>query len=147
VACGHRRCLVRRQYQPAGKCRQTPLITIPGKTRVQAEIDNVQNYFNSFYKNNPPEPNANRFSTICDSMGPDGTVSGCDPANGHNSYTVNSAMCSYVSVYNDGGATTSDIRQEAMEEAVSTTVENDRYFQESLGVYSMLSCQATSRIR
>ena len=110
----------------------------PGKTRVQAEIDNVQNYFNSFYKNNPPEPNANRFSTICDSMGPDGTVSGCDPANGHNSYTVNSAMCSYVSVYNDGGATTSDIRQEAMEEAVSTTVENDRYFQESLGVYSML---------
>jgi hypothetical protein len=30
------------------------------------------------------------------------------------------------------------IRQEALEEAVSTTVENDRYYQESLGVYSML---------
>jgi hypothetical protein len=47
-------------------------------------------------------------------------------------------MCSYVSVYNNGGATSSDIRQEAIEESVSTTVENDRYFQESLGVYSML---------
>ena len=47
-------------------------------------------------------------------------------------------MCNYVSLFNDGGATTLDIRQEAIEEAVSTTVENDRYFQESLGVYSML---------
>ena len=110
----------------------------PGKTRVQAEIDNVQDYFNNFYKNNPVEANANRFSSICDVLSPSGTVTNCDPANGHNSYTVNSAMCAYVSVYNDGGATTSDIRQEAMEEAVSTTVENDKYFQESLGVYSML---------
>jgi hypothetical protein len=47
-------------------------------------------------------------------------------------------MCSYVSVFNNGGATTLGIRQEAIEEAVSTTVENDRYFQESLGVYSIL---------
>jgi len=47
-------------------------------------------------------------------------------------------MCSYVSLFNDGGATTLGIRQEALEEAVSTTVENDKYFQESLGVYSML---------
>jgi|GEM_PF-996997 len=110
----------------------------PSKTRIQAEIDNVQGYFNNFYKNNPPEPNANRFSTICDALSPSGVVSNCDPALGHNSYTVNSAMCSYVSLFNDGGATTLDIRQEAIEEAISTTVENDRYFQESLGVYSML---------
>jgi hypothetical protein len=110
----------------------------PGKTRIQAEIDNVQGYFNNFYKNNPPEPNANRFSTICDVLSPSGVVSNCDPALGHNSYTVNMAMCSYVSVFNNGGATTLDIRQEAIEEAVSTTVENDRYLQESLGVYSML---------
>jgi hypothetical protein len=47
-------------------------------------------------------------------------------------------MCSYVSVFNNGGATTLGIRQEAIEEAVSTTVENDKYFQESLGVYSIL---------
>jgi hypothetical protein len=92
----------------------------------------------NFYKNNPPEPNANRFSTICDSLPPSGVISGCDPAFGHNSYTVNMGMCSYVSVYNNGGATTSALRQEALEEAVSTTVMNDRYFQESLGVYSML---------
>ena len=110
----------------------------PGKTRIQAEIDNVQGYFMNFYKNNPPEPNANRFSTICDSLPPSGVISGCDPAFGHNSYTVNMGMCSYVSVYNNGGATTSALRQEALEEAVSTTVMNDRYFQESLGVYSML---------
>ena len=47
-------------------------------------------------------------------------------------------MCAYVSVFNNGGATSLAIRQEAIEEAVSTTVENDRYFQESLGVYSIL---------
>jgi hypothetical protein len=47
-------------------------------------------------------------------------------------------MCAYVSLFSNGGATTLGIRQEAIEEAVSTTVMNDRYFQESLGVYSML---------
>jgi hypothetical protein len=47
-------------------------------------------------------------------------------------------MCAYVSVFNNGGATSLGIRQEAIEEAVSTTVENDKYFQESLGVYSIL---------
>jgi len=110
----------------------------PTKTRMQAKIDNTQEFFNNFYKKNPVEPNANRFSSICDSLHGDGAVAACDPAFGHNSYTVNMAMCNYVSVFNDGGATTQDIRQEALEEAVSTTVENDRYFQESLGVYSML---------
>jgi hypothetical protein len=110
----------------------------PTKSKIQSEIDNVQGYFNSFYKNNPPEPNANRFSTICDSLGPDGTVKNCDPAYGHNSYTVNMAMCAYVSSFNDGGATTLGIRLDAIEESISTTVENDAYLQESLGVYSML---------
>jgi hypothetical protein len=110
----------------------------PGKSRMQAEIDNVQGYFNNFYKNNPPEANANQFSAICDSLPPSGVVSNCDPTLGHNSYTVNSAMCSYVSVFNNDGATTLDIRRQAIEEAVSTTVMNARYFEESLGVYSIL---------
>ena len=105
---------------------------------MQAKIDNTQEYFNNFYKNNPVEANANRFSSICDNMGPSGTVTKCDPALGHNSYTVNMAMSSYVSLFNDGGATTSQIRREAIEEAVTTTVQNDHYFQESLGVYSIL---------
>jgi hypothetical protein len=108
------------------------------KSRIQAKIDNTQEFFNNFYKNNPVEANANRFSSICDRLHGDGTITNCDPAYGHNSYTVNMAMCNYVSLFNDGNATTSDIRREAIEEAVSTTVENDRYFQESLGVYSML---------
>jgi len=108
------------------------------KTRMQAKVDNTQQFFNNFSQNNPVEPNANRFSSICDRLQADGAVTNCDPAYGHNSYTVNTAMCNYVSVFNDGGATTPDIRQEALEEAVSTTVENDKYFQESLGVYSML---------
>jgi endo-1,4-beta-D-glucanase Y len=110
----------------------------PAKSRMQAKIDNTQEFFNNFYKKNPVEPNANRFSSICDSLHGDGTIANCDPALGHNSYTVNMGMCSYVSLFNDGGATTLGIRQEALEEAVSTTVENDKYFQESLGVYSML---------
>ncbi|MGB8294655.1 MAG: glycosyl hydrolase family 8 [Polyangia bacterium] len=108
------------------------------KSKMQAEIDHIQDYFNTFYVNNPVEANANRFSSICDSLGPDGTVKNCDPAYGHNSYTVNMAMCAYVSSFNDGGATTLGIRQEAIEESISTTVENDAYLQEPLGVYSML---------
>jgi hypothetical protein len=111
------------------------------KSRIQAKMDNIQDFFNNFYKKNPPEANANRFSTICDRLGTDGTtgtVGACDPAYGHNSYTVNLAMCPYVTSFSDGGATTNDIRREALEESVSTTVQNDRYFQESLGVYSIL---------
>jgi hypothetical protein len=108
------------------------------KSQMQAKVDNAQNFYTNFYKNNPVEPNANRFSSICDNLGPSGTVTNCDPAYGHNSYTVNLAMCSYASRFNNGGATTSDIRREAIEESISTTVENDRYFQESLGVYSIL---------
>jgi hypothetical protein len=108
------------------------------KSQMQAKIDNTQEYFNNFSKNNPVEANANRFSSICDSMGPSGTVTACDPANGHNSYTVNMAMSSYVSLFDDDGNTTSQIRREAIEEAVTTTIQNDRYFQETLGVYSIL---------
>ena len=109
-----------------------------GKTRIQAKMDNIQDFYTNFYKNNPPETNANRFSTICDRLGTDGTVTNCDSAYGHNSYTVNLAMCPYVTLFNDGNATTKDVRREALEESVSTTVQNDHYFQESLGVYSML---------
>jgi hypothetical protein len=109
-----------------------------GKSRIQAKMDATQSFFNNFYKKNPPEPNANRFSTICHQLGPAGDVENCDPAYGHNSYTVNLALCPYVSLFNAGGETTSDIRREAIEESISTTVQNDRYFQESLGVYSIL---------
>jgi hypothetical protein len=108
------------------------------KSRIQAKMDNIQDFYTNFYKNNPPEANANRFSTICHQLGTDGTVTNCDPAYGHNSYTVNLAMAPYVSSFNDGNATTSAIRREAIEEAISTTVQNDHYFQESLGVYSIL---------
>jgi len=110
----------------------------PQKTRIQAKIDNTQEYYNNFYKDNAPEPNANRFSTICQELRPAGLTTKCDPAYGHNSYFVNTAMCSYASFFDNGGKTTNDIRREALEEAVSTTVENDRYYQESLGVYTML---------
>jgi Glycosyl hydrolases family 8 len=109
-----------------------------GKTQMQAKIDNSQEFFNNFSKKNPVEANANRFSSICQGLDGSGTVTGCDPALGHNGYTVNMGMCSYVSLFDDGGKTTSDIRREAVEEAISTTIENDRYFQESLGVYSDL---------
>ncbi len=108
------------------------------KSQMQAKIDATQDFFSNFYKKNPVAANANRFSSICDGLNGSGTVTNCDPALGHNGYTVNMGMCSYVSVFDDGGATTSDIRREAIEEAISTTIENDRYFQESLGVYSDL---------
>jgi hypothetical protein len=47
-------------------------------------------------------------------------------------------MSAFASVFDNGGQTTWDIRRAALEEAVSTTVENDRYYQESIGVYTML---------
>ena len=111
-----------------------------GKSRIQAKMDNIQDFYTNFHTKNPPEPNANRFSTICHQLGTDGTTgsSPCDPAYGHNSYTVNLAMCPYITVFDNGGKTTSDIRKEAIEESISTTIQNDHYFQESLGVYSIL---------
>ncbi len=110
----------------------------PTKSRMQAKIDNIQAYYNNFYKNNPPEANANQFSTLCKNITPAGDAKGCDPGFDHNSYFVNTAMCAYASVFDNGGATTPDIRRQALEEAVSTTVENDKYYQESIGVYTML---------
>ena len=109
-----------------------------GKSRIQAKMDNIQDFYSNFYKKNPPEPNANRFSTICHQLGTDGAVSNCDPAYGHNSYTVNLAMCPYVTLFDDSKATSSDIRREAIEESISTTIQNDHYYQESLGVYSIM---------
>jgi hypothetical protein len=46
-------------------------------------------------------------------------------------------MSSYVSIFDDDGKTTGGIRREALEEAVSTTIENNRYYQESIGVYTL----------
>jgi hypothetical protein len=109
-----------------------------GKSRIQAKMDLIQDFYANFYKNNPPEANANRFSTICHQLGTDGAVKNCDPVYGHNSYTVNLALSPYVTSFSNGGATTKDVRREALEESISTTVQNDRYFQESLGVYSIL---------
>jgi len=82
--------------------------------------------------------NANRFSSICDTLLPDGNVTNCDPGSGHNSDFVNTAMCAYASIFDDGGKTTGDLRREALEEAVSTTIQNTRVYQESLGVYTLL---------
>jgi hypothetical protein len=108
------------------------------KSRIQAKMDNLQGFYADFYKKNPTEPNANRFSSLCHQLTPAGTVTNCDPAYGHNAYTVNMPMSSFVSFFDNAGATTNSIRREALEESVSTTVSNDHYFQESLGVYSML---------
>jgi hypothetical protein len=47
-------------------------------------------------------------------------------------------MCPYITLFDDAAKTTSDIRKEAIEESISTTLQNDQYFQESLGVYSIL---------
>jgi hypothetical protein len=120
------------ENKPSSSSRYKP------KSRIQAKMDLIQDFFTDFYRKNPPETNANRFSTICHQLGPAGDVTNCDSAYGHNSYTVNLALCPYVSLFDNGGKTTSNIRREAIEEAISTTVQNDRYFQESLGVYSIL---------
>lgn len=108
------------------------------KSRMQAKIDLIQDYFNNFYKANPVEPNANRFSSICQELTPSGTVTNCDPGVGHNSYFVGSMASAYVSIFDNDGKTTSGIRREAIEEAISTAIMNDKYFQESLGVYSLM---------
>jgi endo-1,4-beta-D-glucanase Y len=110
----------------------------PTKSRMQAKIDNIQEFFNNFSANNPVEQYANRFSSICGELHPDGAVTNCDPGGGHNSYFVGSMACAYVSVFDDSGKTTGNIRREAVEEAISTAIMNDKYFQESLGVYSLL---------
>jgi len=110
----------------------------PTKSQIQAKMDLIQKFYADFQTKNPVVPHANRFSTLCQNLTPTGLVTDCDPAYGHNSYFVNTAMCSYVGLFDDGGATNPALRQEALEEAVSTTIINDRYYQESIGVYTML---------
>ncbi len=106
---------------------------------MQAKMDLIQDFYaHVFPGNNPPEENANRFSTICRDLSPDGTVEGCDPAYDHNSYFVSTAMCAFATFFDNDGKTTDAIRREALEEAVSASIENDRYYQESIGVYTLL---------
>jgi hypothetical protein len=62
------------------------------KSQLQAKIDAAQEFFNDFYKKNPVAVNANRLSSICDGLNGSGQVSNCDPALGHNGYTVNMGM-------------------------------------------------------
>jgi hypothetical protein len=120
------------EAQPGSSSHYPPL------SQMAAKINNIQDFYAKFYVNNPPEPNANQFSTICQNLTPSGTVTGCDPGYGHNSYFVNTAMCPFATFFDDSGQTTAAIRQAALEEAVSTTLENDRYYQESIGVYTLL---------
>jgi len=60
---------------------------------MQAEIDHIQDYFSNFYKNNPVEANANRFSSICDLLGRMAPSRTAIPHMAHNSSYVNMAMC------------------------------------------------------
>ena len=69
VAPGHRRRLVRQQHQPARERSANSSPHYGPKSRIQAKMDNIQDFYTNFYKKNPPEPNANRFSTICDQLG------------------------------------------------------------------------------
>ncbi len=110
----------------------------PGKSRMQAKVELIQDWYTDFHLDNPPEPNANRFSTICREVNPSGVVSNCDPAYDHNSYFVNTAMTNFVAVWDNGGKTTTGIRREALEESVSASIQNDRYYQEAIGVYTLL---------
>ncbi|MBN2527194.1 MAG: hypothetical protein JXR76_12440 [Deltaproteobacteria bacterium] len=118
-----------------------------GKSQVQAKMDLIQNFYaHEFPVDNPVEPNANRFSTICRFLTPngeaglemDGGMQPCDPAYDHNSYFVGTAMTSFVSFYDNDGKTTTDIRKEALEEAISVNIEDDNYYQESIGVLTSL---------
>ncbi len=111
----------------------------PTKSQMQAKIDLIQNFYaHEFPPNNPPEPNANRFSTICRDLQPSGDAKNCDPAYDHNSYFVGTAMSAFVTLFDNDGKTSNDIRLEALEEAVSSSIQNDRYYQESLGLYTLL---------
>jgi hypothetical protein len=110
----------------------------PGKSRMQAKLDSIQGFFADFHKTNPPEPNANRFSSICEQLSPSGTVSNCDPSFGHTPVTVNVALSAFASAFDNGGATTTDIRRQALEESLSTAVLSEHSTEESFGVYTLL---------
>lgn len=109
------------------------------KSQMQAKMDLIQDYYSlQFPNNNPGEENANRFSTICETLSPSGQVTDCDPAYSHNSYFVSTAMSSFVTFFDNDGKTTPEIRREALEEAVSVAIQDAKYYQESIGVYIML---------
>ena len=72
LASRHRRGLVRQQPSLPENKPELVARTTAGKSRIQAKMDTSQDFFTNFYKNNPPEPNANRFSTICHQLGPAG---------------------------------------------------------------------------
>lgn len=110
-----------------------------GKSQVQAKMDLIQNFYSQeFPQENPGEEFANRFSTICQQLTPAGDVTDCDPAYSHNSYFVGTAMSSFVTFYDNDGLTTPDIRKEALEEAVSVSIQDSKYYQQSIGVYTLL---------
>jgi hypothetical protein len=110
----------------------------PPKSRLQAKIEQTQAFYADFHQKNPAEPGANRFSSLCERLGPDGTATDCDPRLGHNATTVNLALAAFASAFDNGGATTADIRREALEESVTTTMLNELSLDEALGVYSLL---------
>ncbi|MBN2718241.1 MAG: hypothetical protein JXX14_20520 [Deltaproteobacteria bacterium] len=110
-----------------------------GKSQVQAKMDLIQNFYSmEFPVENEAEENANRFSTICQQLTPAGDVTDCDPAYSHNSYFVGTAMSSFVTFYDNDGLTTPEIRREALEEAVSVSIQDSKYYQQSIGVYALL---------
>jgi hypothetical protein len=110
----------------------------PGKSSMQAQLDQIQGFFADFHLKNPTASGANRFSSVCDQLSPAGSVTNCDPSFGPDAYTVNMALCPFVSRFDNGGATTPEIRREALEEALSTAVQDEHSLPESLGGYSLM---------
>jgi len=60
------------------------------------------------------------------------------PAHGRPGRREDGRADAYANLWDDGQTTTPAIRREAIEEAVTTTIENDRYYQESIGVYTVM---------
>ncbi len=109
------------------------------KSEMQAKMDLIQNFYSvEFPAANPPVDFANRFSRICRDISPGGVPTDCDPAYDHNSYFVTTGMSSFVTFFDNDGQTTPEMRREALEEAVSVAIQDDRYYQETLGVYQLL---------
>jgi hypothetical protein len=133
VAHRHRRGLVRQQHEPAReRTNSSSRTTGPSrKCRPRSTIRRTSTTTST--RTIPSRRTPTGSPAICDNLDPSGTVTN---ATGLRTQFVHgqSGHVFYVSLFNDGGATTSDIRREAIEEAVSTTVQNDPlpdYFQES----------------
>ena len=112
----------------------------PGKTRMQAKIEAIQGFFGDFYLNNPPEPNANRSQHALRRPPPGRRGHQLRPClRPQLELRELNPLTAFVAVWDNGGGTTPAIRREALEESVSTAViATTGYFQESLGVYSLL---------